>query len=216
METRLDYANRMRRVRPFQFFGIEPQWNPEERGDIEGFVHDEVVRQFHDTRVWDDGGKRIEYMLDAWYYAQGEAHNLPTLEDILKLGAKVEPSYNATRNRPDGVFRNENVYIGTRMGVYPSYLHHCVELLVSKAADVDTGKSRGYANGKTLPDILQVEDFKEQLDLIETVDDWYLAYEWIHPFADGNGRTGKVLHNWLGGTLDDPVLVPDYFGGGNP
>lgn len=36
------------------------------------------------------------------------------------------------------------------------------------------------------------------------------------PFADGNGRTGKILHNWLLGTLNDPVLVTDYFGGGNP
>jgi fido (protein-threonine AMPylation protein) len=53
-------------------------------------------------------------------------------------------------------------------------------------------------------------------ELVDTVDEWYLAFEWIHPFRDGNGRTGKVLHNWLNGTLDDPVLVSDYFGAGNP
>ena len=49
-----------------------------------------------------------------------------------------------------------------------------------------------------------------------TPDEFYLMFEAIHPFGDGNGRTGKVLHNWLLGTLDNPVLVFDYFGGGNP
>ena len=49
-----------------------------------------------------------------------------------------------------------------------------------------------------------------------TADEFYLEFEMIHPFGDGNGRTGKVLHNWLLGTLDKPVLVTDYFGGGNP
>lgn len=49
-----------------------------------------------------------------------------------------------------------------------------------------------------------------------TVDEKYLAFEKIHPFRDGNGRTGKIIHNWLLGTLEEPVLIKDYFGGGNP
>lgn len=47
-------------------------------------------------------------------------------------------------------------------------------------------------------------------------DEFYVEFEKIHPFVDGNGRTGKILHNWLLGTLGDPVLIKDYFGGGNP
>jgi len=49
-----------------------------------------------------------------------------------------------------------------------------------------------------------------------TPDEAYVEFEKIHPFADGNGRTGKIIHNWLGGTLNDPVLVKDYFGHGVP
>lgn len=33
---------------------------------------------------------------------------------------------------------------------------------------------------------------------------------WIHPFADGNGRTGFLLWNWLMGTLDEPTALPDF------
>ena len=49
-----------------------------------------------------------------------------------------------------------------------------------------------------------------------TPDEFYLEFERIHPFADGNGRAGKVLHNWLSGTLERPVLIRDYFGDGLP
>jgi hypothetical protein len=40
---------------------------------------------------------------------------------------------------------------------------------------------------------------------------WFREYEEVHPFRDGNGRTGSILYNVLNGTMGQPVAPPNYW-----
>lgn len=50
------------------------------------------------------------------------------------------------------------------------------------------------------------------LDAETDPDEFTKAFLDVHPFEDGNGRVAWLLRNWLGGTLAEPVELPDYFG----
>lgn len=208
MMDKAEYDNRMRDNRSFRYFGITPKWRPG-ASDVEGFIHDEVVRQGHDTEVFADGGTRCVWMHNAWEYARTRKELPPTLDDIRALGPLVEPHHNTIF-----AFRSMNVYIGDRMGVDPRVLERVMAKLATKVKDIIP--SEGVSRLRTPLFSEFPETFMAEIDDLETADDWYLAYEWAHPWADGNGRTGKILHNWLLGTLHNPTLVKDYFGGGNP
>ena len=44
----------------------------------------------------------------------------------------------------------------------------------------------------------------------------YYEYELIHPFNDGNGRTGKIILNWLNDSLATPIMPSNWFNCANP
>lgn len=217
-EKLVEYQQRMRKSPQFRALNIEPKWVPG-TGDIDGFIHDEVVRQYHDPRIYDDGGIRVQGMQAAWQYARGLVDKRMSPDDILSIAGRIEPKMNSNGTRI------HNVFIGKHTGAPPELLPALVSELVlrlpvepiQEAWGAHPNQIRNAWNFAHIrPEAEMFNLIMEHFDHIETADDWYLAFEAIHPFGDGNGRTGKVLHNLLMGTLEDPVLVADYFGGGNP
>lgn len=69
------------------------------------------------------------------------------------------------------------------------------------------------ANASEIPRLMS--QLVEHIDLYQKnpdydINDLVRQFLWIHPFADGNGRLSFILLNYLRGSLDDPIPLPDY------
>ena len=146
------------------------------------------------------GELSVCWMVDAWIYARdvayrldnmydGYTYTLPTLADVLNIGRLVEPHDNLNG------FRRCGVQIGVDVKMnwedIPRQMGNLLDALYEPRIQRD-----GYSMSVISPE----QFFKE--------------YEEIHPFRDGNGRSGQILYNWVNGTLNAPVWAPNFWGDG--
>jgi hypothetical protein len=188
------------------------------------FCAEEVRRQ-------GDSPLEVFGMVDAWSYAQLLRNNnpLPKLTDVKELGRlilqtklKTEGFVYARPYRynllddwymvPSG-WRAVEVQIGSRRGTNPSAIDYAMEEWEDalhnpdKQMMLDLGKRRATEQGI-------LERFKHlNPDFAACA---YLTFEHVHPFPDGNGRTGKIIYNWVRGSLDEPEFPPNFWGINNP
>lgn len=143
----------------------------------------------------------IEYVTEE---VRRQGHDTEVLDGIERVGWMLDGwrsalLWNATKDKPD-VF--DAIDLGQR-----------VEPVKNAGGIRQCGVRVGM---RTCPHPKDLTDLLKRLwqhrDAMTPME-FYKEFEEIHPFVDGNGRTGKILLNWLNGTLLDPIFPPaDLFG----
>lgn len=153
------------------------------------FCAEEVHRQT-------DTPYHVYHMLNAWVDAQNRkaAGETLSLEMIERWGALTSPGAN-----PNG-FRKKGVSIFGARGwlrdcpapeELPELLHMWLEFVLARDTEGLWRMARRLQGPARHHDLT--------LDQVA-----YYVYELIHPFGDGNGRTGKIVMFWIRDELDNP------------
>lgn len=124
--------------------------------------------------VWDD--LSLQQAIHAWEYLKKQRKLTPHVvlktHKILMLHQNLMPD-------EKGYFRKVRVWVGGREG----YPHWQVPMEVENWCDA--------MNASVKSKYVQEIEHKQG-----TVVAMHVLYEKIHPFVDGNGRTGRMFMNW--------------------
>jgi len=136
--------------------------------------------------VWDDDS--LAQALFSWNFLMME--NTITASTILKAH-KILMLHKNLRPDQRGYFRKEPVYIGGHEAK-PWFV--VPELIEQWCAQVNT----------------MIETWrpsKNQAEIADEIEQQHIKFEAIHPFIDGNGRTGRLLLNWARVKCELPILI---------
>jgi hypothetical protein len=154
----------------------------QEELNIIKYIAEECERQH-------SGGESVYNMIVAWEFARVYKERL-TLDVISTLGTLTEPIDNKRGFRTIRIFVSDG-WTSIEKAPWERVPGQLQMLLDS------------YYEGTLTP---------SNEKALTSEDQFYFEYENIHPFRDGNGRTGKIIYNFLLGTLSNPFLPPNFWG----
>jgi Fic family protein len=94
-----------------------------------------------------------------------------------------------------GRFRTGPVWIGGREGINHWKIKPALEELIGTINETIVEGNTKKIN---------------EIDLADMIRDQHIAYEYIHPFFDGNGRTGRIFYNWTRKQVGLPIDIIKY------
>lgn len=103
-----------------------------------------------------------------------------TIEDLLDTHEILMDTRDTLETKHKGVFRDGPIWIGGREGVK----HYSIENLIQDW-------------------LKRVNSVRTEKEMVED----HILYEHIHPFFDGNGRTGRIFLNWQRVRAGLPILI---------
>lgn len=150
-------------------------------------------------------------------------------EEVGRIGSFVAIE---TRRQHDGPYD-----VGFMLHAWMSAVHDkesdielSLPMIIGWAKMIDPQANRGSMTFRTHPIFIGWEE-RSAVNLDRQMEMWlgavkdnyyakadyaYKAFEEIHPFSDGNGRTGKIIFNWLNNTLRNPTWPINFWGIDNP
>jgi hypothetical protein len=152
------------------------------------------------------GEMSVYWMVNAWAFAStymlaGKYRSID-LHFIEALGQWTEPHKNLRG------FRRQRIFVGNRFEMHEKAPWERVPELLTHLIDA-------YYTG-AFTEVGDEHYWRMHPAARSAEDEFYYEYESIHPFVDGNGRTGKIIYNYLLGRLDDPIMPPNFWGSSNP
>ncbi|MCW2278118.1 Fic family protein [Heliophilum fasciatum] len=152
-------------------------------------THDDLYKAMSDANGASAAAKEVvSYRTALWFgYEQVKAREMLTTNMMIEIQGHIEKNRAGIRKLPGTVLRNE------RTG----------ETVYTPPAGEDTIRTL-LANLETY-----INDDIDDIDPLIKLAMIHYQFESIHPFYDGNGRTGRiinVLYLVLKGLLDSPIL----------
>ncbi len=87
---------------------------------------------------------------------------------------------------------------------------------LASVIDPDANKNGIRTQPVTISDkVIPVPSIEQFMRFFEMGSDlspaeFYMEFETMHPFNDGNGRLGAIIFNLLNNTMEDPETPPEY------